>query len=172
MSAGCKYFFIRSTAPQNYYQKFTPQRHKIKYKIFGLLLFKKMFDREILTMVVIKVSSSYFRFSNSKSTCIILLYCKKTFWALYSAWRPNLFFRPFPSIRGNHSVSSFSKPSCSFAPTSPISSFTTSKNLLFGLPLFFIFLIFFPTYCWSLLIWHLHTTSACPPSSSFLTVLP
>ena len=45
----------------------------------------------------------------------------------------------------------------SFAPTFPISSFTTSKNLLFGLPLFLfpgnsISIIFLPTYSWSLLM--------------------
>ena len=48
--------------------------------------------------------------------------------------------------------------SVSFATTSPISnSFTTSKNLLFGLPLFLypdnsISIIFLPIYSWSLLI--------------------
>ena len=47
--------------------------------------------------------------------------------------------------------------SVSFAPTSPISSFTTSKNLLFGLPLFLFFgnsisIIFLPTHSWSLLM--------------------
>ena len=50
-----------------------------------------------------------------------------------------------------------SSTSVSFAPTSPISSFTTSKNLLFGLPLFLfpgnsISIVFLPTYSWSLLM--------------------
>ena len=44
-----------------------------------------------------------------------------------------------------------------FAPTSPISFLTTSKNLFFGLPLFLysgnsISIIFLRTYSWSLLI--------------------
>ena len=47
--------------------------------------------------------------------------------------------------------------SISFTPTSFISSFTTSKNLLFGLPLLLfpgnsISIIFLPTYSWSLLM--------------------
>ena len=47
--------------------------------------------------------------------------------------------------------------SVSLAPTSPISLFITSRNLLFGLPLFLfpgnsISIIFFPTYSWSLLM--------------------
>ena len=50
-----------------------------------------------------------------------------------------------------------SSTSVSFAPTSPISSFTISKNLLFGLPLLLfpgnsISIILLPTYSWSLLI--------------------
>ena len=50
-----------------------------------------------------------------------------------------------------------SSMSVSFAPTSSISSFTTSKNLLFGLPLLLfpgnsISIIFLPTYSWSLLM--------------------
>ena len=50
-----------------------------------------------------------------------------------------------------------SSTSVSFAPTSRISSFTTSKNLLFGLPLLLfpsnsISIIFLPTYSWSLLM--------------------
>ena len=50
-----------------------------------------------------------------------------------------------------------SSTSVSFAPTSPISSFTTSKNLFFGLPLFLfpgnsVSMIFLPTYSWSLLM--------------------
>ena len=69
-----------------------------------------------------------------------------------------------------------SSMSISFAPTSFISSFTTSKNLLFGLPLFlfpgnFISIIFLPTCSWSLLMtypYHLSLLSL----SSFLTVLP
>ena len=70
--------------------------------------------------------------------------------------------------------------SVSFAPTSPISSLTTSKNLLFGLPLLLlpdnsISIILLPTYSWSLLM-------TCPyhlslpylifiPNRSTLTVL-
>ena len=47
--------------------------------------------------------------------------------------------------------------SVSLTPTFPISSFITSKNLLFGLPLFLypdnsISILFLPTYSWSLLI--------------------
>ena len=47
--------------------------------------------------------------------------------------------------------------SVSFSPTFPISSFTTSKNLVFGLPLFLfpgkpISIIFLPAYSWSLLM--------------------
>ena len=50
-----------------------------------------------------------------------------------------------------------SSTSVFFAPTSSISSFTTSKNLLFGLPLFLfsgnsISIIFLPTYSWFLLM--------------------
>ena len=67
------------------------------------------------------------------------------------------FFRPFPSIRGSHSVSSFSKPSCFQCP-SPLHQIfpylLSSKNLLFILSLFLcfgnsIFIIFLPTYSWS-----------------------
>ena len=47
--------------------------------------------------------------------------------------------------------------SFSLEPTSPMSSFTISRNLLFGLPLFlfpgnYIFIILLPTYSWSLLM--------------------
>ena len=61
--------------------------------------------------------------------------------------------------------------SFSLAITSPISSFTTSRNLLFGLPLFLfsgnsISITLFPKYSWSLLM-------TCPyhfslPSLSFI----
>ena len=70
--------------------------------------------------------------------------------------------------------------SVSFAPTSRISSFTTSKNLLFGLPLFLfpgnsISIIFLPTYSWSLLMtcpYHLSLPSIIfIPNRSTLTVL-
>ena len=66
-----------------------------------------------------------------------------------------------------------SSMSVSFAPTSSISSFTTSKNLLFGLPLFLfpansISIIFLPTYSWSLFM-KCSYASAFPPSSSFVT---
>ena len=62
----------------------------------------------------------------------------------------------------------------------PISSFTTSKNLLFGLPLFLfpnnsISIIFLPTYSWSLLMtcpYHLSLPSLIfIPNHSTLTVL-
>ena len=68
----------------------------------------------------------------------------------------------------------------SFAPTSRISSFTTSKNLLFGLPLFLfpgnsISIIFLPTYSCSLLMtcpYHLRLPSLIfIPNRSTLTVL-
>ena len=67
----------------------------------------------------------------------------------------------------------------SFAPTSPISSFTASTNLLFGLPLLFpgnsISIIFLPTYSWSLLMtcpYHLSLPSLIFISNhSTLTVL-
>ena len=68
----------------------------------------------------------------------------------------------------------------SFAPTSSISSFTTSTNLLFGLPLFlfpgnFISIIFLPTYSWSVLMtcpYHLSLPSLIfIPNLSILTVL-
>ena len=67
-----------------------------------------------------------------------------------------------------------------FATTSRISSFITSKNLLFGLPLFLfpgnsISIIFLPTYSWSLLItcpYHLSLPSlSFIPNRSTLTVL-
>ena len=90
-------------------------------------------------------------------------------------------FRLFPSVRGGHSVSLFSKPTSVYlAPTSPISSFTKSKNPLFGLPLFLfpansIFIIFFPIYSWSLLMtcpYHLSLPSLIfIPNRSALTVL-
>ena len=70
--------------------------------------------------------------------------------------------------------------SVSFAPTFSISSSTTSKNLLFGLPLFLfpcnsISIIFFPTCSWSLLMtcpYHLSLPSLIfIPNRSILTVL-
>ena len=73
-----------------------------------------------------------------------------------------------------------SSMSVSFAPTSPISSFTTSKNLLFGLPLLLfpgnsISIIFLPTYSWSLLMtcpYHISLPSLIfIPNRSTLTVL-
>ena len=73
-----------------------------------------------------------------------------------------------------------SSTSVSFALTSPISSFATSKNLLFGLPLFLfpgnsISIIFLPMYSWSLLIicpYHLSLPSLIfIPNRSTLTVL-
>ena len=73
-----------------------------------------------------------------------------------------------------------SSMSVSFAPTSHISSFTTSKNLLFGLPLLLlpnnsISIIFLPTYFWSLLMtcpYHLSLPSLIfIPNRSTLTVL-
>ena len=69
--------------------------------------------------------------------------------------------------------------SVSFAPTSPISSFTTSKNLLFGLPLLpfpgnSISIIFLPTYSWFLLMTCPYHLSLLPltliPNRSTLTV--
>ena len=88
-------------------------------------------------------------------------------------------FQPFPSVRGGHSVSSFSKPFClqHLSPLHQLPPYLLSLHLkiFFGLPLFLfpgnsISIIFLPTYSWSLLI-------TCPyhlslPSSSFLTVLP
>ena len=65
-------------------------------------------------------------------------------------------------------------------PTYSISSFTTSKNLLFGLPLFHylgnsIFIIFLPTYSWSLFMtypYHLSLPSLISiPNRSTLTEL-
>ena len=73
-----------------------------------------------------------------------------------------------------------SSMSISFTPTSFISSFTTSKNLLFGLPLLLfhgnsISIIFLPTYSWSLLMtcpYHLSLPSLIfIPNRSTLTVL-
>ena len=73
-----------------------------------------------------------------------------------------------------------SSMSISFTPTSFISSVTTSKNLLFGLPLLlfpdnFISIIFLPTYSWSLLMtcpYHLSLPSLIfIPNRSTLTVL-
>ena len=69
----------------------------------------------------------------------------------------NFFFWPFPSIRGSFLQTVLFSTSVSFAPTSPISSFTTSKILLFGLLLFLfpgasISIIFLPTYSWFLLM--------------------
>ena len=46
-----------------------------------------VFDQAIFTVVVIKVSFLYFRFSNSKPICTILLHCGKTLQA-FSAWPP------------------------------------------------------------------------------------
>ena len=73
-----------------------------------------------------------------------------------------------------------SSMSISFTPTSFISSFTTSKNLLFGLPLLLfpgnsISIIFLLTYSWSLLMtypYHLSLPSLIfIPNRSTLTVL-
>ena len=69
--------------------------------------------------------------------------------------------------------------SFSLASTSPISSFTTSKTLLFGLPLFlflsnFISIILLPIYSWSLFMicpYHLSLSSLIfIPNRSTLTV--
>ena len=69
--------------------------------------------------------------------------------------------------------------SVSRAPTSPLSSFITFRNLLFGLPLFlfpgnFIFIIFLSKYSWSLLMtcpYHLSLPSLIfIPNCSTLTV--
>ena len=73
-----------------------------------------------------------------------------------------------------------SSTSISFAPTTLTSYFTTSKNLLFGLPLLLfsgnsISIIFLPTYSWSLLMtcpYHLSLPSLIFISNrSTLTVL-
>ena len=73
-----------------------------------------------------------------------------------------------------------SSTSVSFAPTSPMSSFTTSTNLLFGLPLLLfpgnsISIIFLTTYSLSLLMtcpYHLSLPSLIfNPNRSILTVL-
>ena len=70
--------------------------------------------------------------------------------------------------------------SVSFAPTSPIYFFTTSKNLFFGLPLLLfpvnsISITILPTYAWSLVMrcpYHLSLPSLIfIPSRSTLTVL-
>ena len=70
--------------------------------------------------------------------------------------------------------------SVSFALISPIPSFTTSKNLFFGLPLFLfpgnsISIVFLPTYSWSLLMTCLYYLSLPSlifiPNRSTLTVL-
>ena len=65
-----------------------------------------------------------------------------------------------------------SSTSVSFVPTSPILSFTKSKNLFFGLLLFLfpdnsITIIFLPTYSWSLLM-----TCSYNLSLSFLIFIP
>ena len=104
--------------------------------------------------------------------------------ALFNLCKFFFSFQLFPSIRGGHSISSSSKPLCStsvfFAPTSSISSFTTSTNLLFGLVLLLfpgnsISIIFLPTYSWSLLMtcpYHLSLPSLIfIPNRSTLTVL-
>ena len=72
-----------------------------------------------------------------------------------------------------------SSTSVSFAPTFPIFSFTTSKNLLFGLPLLLFpgnsISIIFPTYSWSLLMTYPYHLSLpyliFIPNHSTLTVL-
>ena len=86
------------------------------------------------------------------------------------------FFRPFPLIRGCHSVLfPIRLPRTNF----PISSFATSKNLLFGLPLFLfpgnsISIALLPTYSWPLLMtcpYHLSLPSLIfIPNRSALTV--
>ena len=96
-----------------------------------------------------------------------------------------LLFSAFPVSQGwpHHIIILhifLSSMSISFAPTSSISSFTTSKNLLFGLPLFLfpgnsISIIFFLTYSWSLLMicpYHLSLPSLIfIPNCSTLTLL-
>ena len=85
------------------------------------------------------------------------------------------FFLTAYHISPNCSVST----SVSFAPTFPISSFTTSRNLFFGLPLFLFpgnsnSIIFLTTYSWSLLMtcpYHLSLPSLIfIPNRSTLTV--
>ena len=96
-----------------------------------------------------------------------------------------LLFSAFPFSQGwpQHIIvlqTFLSSTSISFAPTSPISSFITYKNLLFGLPLFVflgnsISIIFLLTYSWSLFMtypYHLSLSSLIfIPSHSTLTVL-
>ena len=68
----------------------------------------------------------------------------------------------------------------SIAPTFPISSFTTSKNLLFGLPLFLfssnsISITVLPTYSWSLLVtcpYHLSLPSLILIPNCFILTAP
>ena len=70
--------------------------------------------------------------------------------------------------------------SFSLAPTFPVSSFTTSKNLLFGVPLFLfpansIFITLFPTYFWSLLMtcpYHLSLPSIIFIPNRFTLTVP
>ena len=88
-------------------------------------------------------------------------------------------FRPFPSIRGSHSVLSASKSSClqRLSPLHQLPAFLFSQDLkiFFLVSLFSSFLVtpfpssFFLHTLW-LSSWHVHTTSVCPLSSSFLTV--
>ena len=93
-------------------------------------------------------------------------------------------FQPFPSVRGGHSVSSFSTSFCLQHPSPlhqlPANLPSASKNLLFGLPLLLfpgnsISIIFLPTYSWSLLMtcpYHLSLPSLIfIPNCSTLTVL-
>ena len=90
-------------------------------------------------------------------------------------------FWPFPLVRGGHSVSSFSKPFCLQHP-SPFHQLSPYLFLLY-LKIFSLVSLFssfpvtpFPSsffpHTLGLSSWHVHTTSACPPLSSFLTVLP
>ena len=93
-------------------------------------------------------------------------------------------FWPFPLVRGGtayHHSPHLSVFNIRLLRTNfPISSFTTSKNLLFGLPLLlfpgnFISIIFLPTYSWSLFMtcpYHLSLPSLIfIPNRSTLTVL-
>ena len=94
-------------------------------------------------------------------------------------------FRPFPLVRGGHSVSSFSTSFCLQhpSPSHQLLPYLLSlhlTNLLFGLPLFLfpgnsISIIFLPTYSWSLLMtcpYHLSLPSLIfIPNRSTLTVL-
>ena len=88
-------------------------------------------------------------------------------------------FRPFPLIRGTHTVLSASKPSCLHHPSlSHQPPHTRFKNLLFSLPLFLfpgnsISIIFLPTYSLSLMTcpYHLSLPSLIfIPNRSTLTV--